>query len=68
MTPSEIQILICGIGIGVQTMAVCHMVGDMRDARRSLAESTNARRRAAADHYLSSLRLYQLQHRTGARR
>ncbi|MFJ4692824.1 hypothetical protein [Streptomyces sp. NPDC088766] len=68
MTPSEIQILICGIGIGAQTMAVWHMVLDMRDARRSLAESTEARRRAAADHYLSSFRLYRLQHRTEARR
>ncbi|MFJ4617398.1 hypothetical protein [Streptomyces sp. NPDC088812] len=67
MTPNEIQILICGIGIGAQAMAVCHMIGDMRDARRSLAAARQARRRATADHYLSSFRLYRMQQRTEAR-
>ncbi|MFH8805503.1 hypothetical protein ACH4F6_39180 [Streptomyces sp. NPDC017936] len=68
MTVNELQMLICGIGIGAQTMAVLHMIGDMRDARRSLAESRQARRRAAADHYLNSVRLHRLQQRTGVRR
>lgn len=68
MTANEIQILICGIAIGGQAMAVWHMVLDMRAARRSLAESTKARRRAAADHYFNSLRLYQLQQRVASPR
>jgi hypothetical protein len=39
------------------------MVLDMRDARRSLARSRQARRRAGADAYLNSFRLYRLQQR-----
>lgn len=66
MTPNEIQMLVCGIGIGAQGMAIWRMVLDMRDARRSLADSYQARRRAAGDHYLNSLRLYRLQNRVPA--
>lgn len=68
MTVSELQMLICGIGIGAQGMALQHMWWDMRDARRSEKVSRQAWRDAAGDCYLSSLRLYQLQQRTGARR
>lgn len=66
MTPNEIQMLVCGIGIGAQGMAIWRMVLDMRDARRSLADSYQARRRAAGDQYLNSLHLYRLQHRVPA--
>jgi len=65
MTPNEIQMLLCGIGIGAQGMAVWRMVLDMRDARRSLAESHQARRRAGGDAFLRSLELYQVQQRYG---
>lgn len=64
MTPNEIQMLLVGIALGVQGMAVTHMVWDMRDARRSQTEAEQARRRAAGDLYLNSLRLYRLQHRS----
>jgi hypothetical protein len=67
MTDSEILLLIYGIGIGAQSMALLHMTLDMRDARRNLARSRADRRRAAADHYLNSLRLYQVQLRLEAR-
>lgn len=66
MTANEIQLLLCGIGIGAQAMVVWHMVIDMRAARRSQAEAEAARKRAAGDQYLNSLRLYRLQHRSRA--
>ncbi|MGW0372440.1 hypothetical protein ACWDZW_26830 [Streptomyces coeruleorubidus] len=65
MTETEFILLLAGIGIGAQGMAVWHMILDMRDARRNLALSRQARRRAAADVYLNSLRLYQIQQRSG---
>jgi hypothetical protein len=65
MTETEFILLITGVGIGAQGMAVWHMVLDMRDARRNLTLSRQARRRAAADVYLNSLRLYQIQQRPG---
>lgn len=64
MTPNEIQMLLCGIALGVQLMAVLHMVWDMRDARRSQTRAEAAAKRAAGDHYINSLRLYQIQHRS----
>jgi biotin-(acetyl-CoA carboxylase) ligase len=67
VTANELQMLICGIGIGAQSMALWHMALDIRDTRRTLAESRRARRRSAADHYLNSLRLYRLQQRTEVR-
>ncbi|MFE1748981.1 hypothetical protein ACFW88_00245 [Streptomyces anandii] len=63
MTANEIEMLLCGISIGAQGMALCHMVLDLRDVQRDLARSRQARRRAAADHYFNSLSLYQLQTR-----
>lgn len=64
MTPNEIQMLLVGLAIGVQGMAVTHMVWDMRDARRSQTETEAASKSAAGDLYLNSLRLYRLQHRS----
>lgn len=61
MTVNEIQILICGLLIGAQSMSLLHAFWNARDDRRDLAASRLARRRAAGDHYYSSLRLYQLQ-------
>lgn len=66
MTLNEFQMLIYGIGIGAQGMAILDMIGDMRGARRGRTESETARKQAAGDVYLSSLRLYQLQQRTRA--
>lgn len=72
MTTDEIVLFATGIGVGVQFMAVLHMVWDMRDARRNEKISRKAMKQAAGDHYLSSLRLYQLraerEARQGARR
>ena len=65
MTPNEMQLLAIGSVLGAWTVAVVNMVLDMRDARRSLAESHQIRRRAAGDVYLRSLELYQVQQRYG---
>lgn len=64
MTPNEIQMLLVGLALGVQGMAVTHMVWDMRDARRGQTKAEAARKQAAGDLYLNSLRLYRLQHRS----
>ncbi|MEV0639014.1 hypothetical protein AB0I77_29540 [Streptomyces sp. NPDC050619] len=66
MTPNEIQMLLVGLALGVQGMVVTHMLWDMRDARRSEAASRRIRRITAADQYMSSFRLYRLQHRSRA--
>ena len=68
MTAIELEILVCGLLIGAQAMNCLHVYWGVRDDRRDLAASRQARRRAAADRYFASLRLYQLQHRTEARR
>ena len=64
MTPNEMQLLAVGFVLGAWTVAIWQMALDMRDARRDLARSEQARRRAAGDHFLSSFRLYRLQNRT----
>ncbi|KOG73532.1 hypothetical protein ADK77_08350 [Streptomyces antibioticus] len=61
MTVNEILFLIYGIAIGAQVMESVHAYWAHQDARRSRAAAETARRRAAGDHYLASLRLYQLQ-------
>ncbi|MFD3498808.1 hypothetical protein [Streptomyces sp. NPDC058678] len=66
MTPNEIQMLLVGIALGAQGMAVTHMVWDMRDVRRSGAASRAVLKRAAGDQFMSSFRLYRLQHRSRA--
>lgn len=63
MTPNEMLLPAVGFVLGAWTVAVVNMVLDMRDARRSLARSERARRRAAGDQFLNSFRLYRLQHR-----
>lgn len=68
MTMDQITLLVSGVAIGAQLMNVMHVYWGARDDRRNLAASRQARRLAAADHYYRSLRLYQLQQRTGARR
>ena len=69
MTANELQMLVVGIALGAQLMTLQHMWWDRQDARRNLARSRQAWRRAAGDRYLSSLRLYQLQQqRMGTRR
>ncbi|SED26282.1 hypothetical protein SAMN05216532_3989 [Streptomyces sp. 2231.1] len=67
MTDNEIQILICGASYGAVLTTWLHAFWNARDDRRDLEASRLARRRAAADRYYSSLRLYQLQRRTGTR-
>ena len=64
MTTDEIVLFATGIGVGAQSMAVLHMVWDMRDARRNEKVSRAAMKGAAGDHYLASLRLYRLQQRS----
>jgi len=66
VTPNEIQMLIVGIALGAQSMNVFHIVLDSRAARRSNAAAQRQARVIAADRFLSSLRLYQLQHRSRA--
>ncbi|MFJ5728775.1 hypothetical protein [Streptomyces paradoxus] len=65
MTPNEMQLLAVGFVLGAWTVAIWQMVLDMRDARRNLARSEQALRRAAGDAYLNSLRLYRMQQRYG---
>lgn len=60
MTTDEIMLFATGIGVGAQFMAILHMVWDMRDARRSAAESRAAVKRASGDQFMSSFRLYRL--------
>jgi len=65
MTMNEMQMLAVGLVLGAWIVAVWHAALDLRQARRSLAESHQARRRAAGDHFLRSLELYQVQQRYG---
>jgi hypothetical protein len=65
MTMNEIQLLAVGLVLGAWIVAVWHATLNLRDARRSLAESYQAQRRAAGDHFLRSLELYQVQQRYG---
>ncbi|MEU5192786.1 hypothetical protein AB0G86_01810 [Streptomyces scabiei] len=64
MTPSEIQMLITGAALGAQGMSILHAYWASKDAHRSAARARAAMKRSAGDRYLSSLRLYQLQHRS----
>lgn len=65
---NEIEMFLVGAALGAQAMNVQHARWARQDARRSAAASRAALKRAAGDQYLQSLRLYQLQQRTGARR
>jgi len=66
VTAIEIELLIIGIGIGAQSMAVWHMVVDMRSARRSQTAAEAALKRATGDQYFNGFRLYRLQHQRRA--
>lgn len=66
MTANEIQILLIGAALGAQSMNVMHAVLAGRGANRAATASEVALKNAAADRYLSSLRLYQLQNRSRA--
>ncbi|WP_432170938.1 hypothetical protein [Streptomyces sp. 1222.5] len=68
MSTDNILFLGYGAVLGVQAMNIVHARWAAQDARRSRTAAAAARRRAAGDRYLSSLRLYQLQHRVGVRR
>lgn len=68
MTSNEISMLPIGISLGAQLMTGLNAYWNWRDGRRALTASRKARRLAAADQYYRSLRLYQLQQRTEARR
>ncbi|MEU1008175.1 hypothetical protein [Streptomyces sp. NPDC005890] len=63
MTANEIICLIYGIALGATVMSVMQAWWAAQDARRSRAKAEAARRRAAGDRYLASLRLYQLRQR-----
>ena len=65
MTSNELAMLITGLLVGANLVAVWHAILDMREARRSLAESHQVRRRAAGDAFFRSLELYQVQQRYG---
>lgn len=66
MTPNEIQMLCVGIALGAQLMSLLHLYWNHSDSRRNAARTQAAMKRAAGDRYLSSLRLYRLQHRSEA--
>ncbi|KUN91893.1 hypothetical protein [Streptomyces caeruleatus] len=66
MTPNELQMLVCGVLIGVYTMLIADIYWTWRDARRDRQRARAVRRRSAGDRYLNSLRLYQLQQRSRA--
>ncbi|MGV9755406.1 hypothetical protein ACWDUC_06160 [Streptomyces tricolor] len=64
MTVNEILFLIYGVLIGAQAMESLHAYWAHRDACRSRTAAETARRRAAGERYLASLRLYQLRQRS----
>jgi hypothetical protein len=64
VTDNEILMLATGFAVGAQMMNVIHAYWSSKDARRSATAAQAAIKRSAGDRYLSSLRLYQLQHRS----
>ena len=68
MTTNELLMLVVGMSLGAQLMNLVHAYWASKDARRSAAQAKAAIKRAAGDHYLSSLRLYQIQQRYGVTR
>jgi hypothetical protein len=68
VTPNDAQLLAVGFALGGWTVAIWQMVLDVRQAERNLARSEEARRRAAADRFLSSFHLYRIQNRPRAAR
>lgn len=65
MTANELTMLICGFVLGAWVVAGWQMGLDLQKARRTIAESRQIQKRAAGDHFLRSLELYQVQQRCG---
>ena len=65
MTVNEIIMLICGFTFGAWTFAAWRMALDMREARRDVARSEQAWKRAAGDRFLRSFEVYRAQQRYG---
>jgi hypothetical protein len=68
VTTNEISLLAIGITVGAQLMNMLHAYWASRDARRAETQALAALKQATGDRYFHSLGLYQLQHRTDARR
>lgn len=68
MTSNELLMLVVGMGLGAHLMNLMHAYWASKDARRSATQAQAAIKRAAGDHYLNSLRLYQIQQRYGVTR
>lgn len=64
MTDNEILLLVSGIALGAHLTNATHLVLNHRAMQRSSKAARRHARILAADHYLSSLRLYRLQHRS----
>ncbi|MFF7290714.1 hypothetical protein [Streptomyces griseorubiginosus] len=64
MTPNEIQMLIVGTALGAQFMNILHSYWSMKDASRAAAAAKASAKRAAADRYFHSLRIYQIDQRS----
>jgi hypothetical protein len=63
VTSNEVLMLAVGLTFGMTLSNLLHIYWEWQDGRRSLARSLQAARRAGGALYLSSFRLYRLQHR-----
>ncbi|MFB7739595.1 hypothetical protein ACFC08_35650 [Streptomyces sp. NPDC056112] len=68
MTPTEIQILVCGVLIGAYLVIALHAFWGWRDAQCNLQASRRLRRVREADHFFDSLWTYQMQQKLKALR
>lgn len=69
MSDHDIQLLVLGACLGIYVMLFAQIIGGVLDDRRDRKATRASRaafKRSAGDRYLSSLRLYQLQHRSRA--
>jgi hypothetical protein len=69
MNHHDIELLTIGMAIGVYLMLALQIIYGILDDRRDRKAGSAAMaavKRSAGDRYLSSLRLYQLQHRSRA--
>jgi hypothetical protein len=63
VTANEISMLAIGLTLGAQSTNALHAYWAGKDARRDQERARRAARRAGSALYLSSFRLYRLQHR-----
>ena len=63
MTSNEVLMLAVGLTLGMQLANLLHAFWAAQDARRDQEWACQSARRASAALYLSSFRLYRLQHR-----